>query len=71
MTLRNQGFSDKCLEGTICQMIKLLKDELASLQAVKVEFELMNKEAIEKIATNLRCVVDGGSEDFKIAMQAF
>lgn len=41
------------------------------LDTVGASLTLMNEEAIQQIAENLKSVVDGGSEDLKKAMKAF
>lgn len=40
-----------------------LKNQLDSLGTLKKDLEVLNKEALEIIAANLKKIIDGGSKD--------
>jgi len=57
------NLTDKAVAMVLEDDMVELKNQLDSLGTLKKDLEVLNKEALEIIAANLKKIIDGGSKD--------
>lgn len=62
-SLVSMNLTDKAVAMVLEDDMVELKNQLDSLGTLKKDLEVLNKEALEIIAANLKKIIDGGSKD--------